>query len=361
MNKILNRYLIINYLKVLFNVILIFICLGIILNLFEELEFFKNLDVGMSMPFFLTILFIPNLLIKLLPFIIFITTMWYLISINTNKEVLTFKIFGFSNIKIVLILAISSFIFGLLVLVTINPITSSMVRYYEKTKSDYSKDIDHLASINKNGVWIKERKNETLRIVNAQKLDGDFLHQITIYFLDKNNQITKRIEAEKADITSNYWLLEDIIIYNMDVDINKVTQDKYKLYSNYNIKKINSLYRNLDTISFLDLITRYEAIIKKGYSKQLLDEKLNQFISMPIFLFLMVILASIFSIKTSSRTHNFYYVFISIITCVVIYYFKDLSLALGQTNRISLTLSVWMPIIAISIFCSIGIIHINEK
>ena len=38
----------------------------------------------------------------------------------------------------------------------VNPATSSMLRFYEKTKSQYAKDIDHLVSFNKNGLWIKE-------------------------------------------------------------------------------------------------------------------------------------------------------------------------------------------------------------
>ena len=44
MNNKINNYLILEYCKVLFNTILIFICLGLILNLFEEIEFFKNSD-----------------------------------------------------------------------------------------------------------------------------------------------------------------------------------------------------------------------------------------------------------------------------------------------------------------------------
>jgi lipopolysaccharide export LptBFGC system permease protein LptF len=52
---------------------------------------------------------------------------------------------------------------------------------------------------------------------------------------------------------------------------------------------------------------------------------------------------------------------ISILICVAIYYFKDLSIALGQTEKISLGLSVWMPVLIIGLFCSIGVIQINEK
>ena len=105
----------------------------------------------------------------------------------------------------------------------------------------------------------------------------------------------------------------------------------------------------------------YEELNDRGYSKKLLNEKINKFISLPVFLFLMVILASIFTLGTFKNKPNFFYVLIAILTCVAIYYFKDLSIALGQTERISLTLSVWMPIIIISLFCSIGVIQINEK
>ena len=42
-------------------------------------------------------------------------------------------------------------------------------------------------------------------------------------------------------------------------------------------------------------------------------------------------------------------------------FLKDLSLALGQTNRIPLSMASWIPLIVISIFSSVGILQINEK
>ena len=40
---------------------------------------------------------------------------------------------------------------------------------------------------------------------------------------------------------------------------------------------------------------------------------------------------------------------------------RDLSLALGKTGFIHPILSIWVPILAISLYCSIGLIQINEK
>ncbi len=365
MNKVINKYLIFGFLKIIFNTVLIFICLGIILNLFEEIEFFKDLDQNISLPFLLTIMFIPNLILKLLPFIIFIASMWYLISIKSNGDLLSLKVFGFSNLKIIFILSFTAFLFGVAVLLVVNPLTSSMIKYYEDTKAQYSKDIDHLISINKNGVWMKEIYEEKLRIATAKKVEKRFLKDLTIYELDKStNKILYRIEAKKAEISTNTWQLESVRKFNLKDNTNEessVYLEKYKINSIYNIEKLNNLYRNLDTVSFLNLVTEYNSLNDQGYSKQLLNEKLNSFFSLPVFLFLMVVLASIFTVSSINKPQNLYYIFISIICCVVIYYFKDLSVALGQTNRIPLTLAVWIPVIAISLFCSIGIIQINEK
>ena len=52
---------------------------------------------------------------------------------------------------------------------------------------------------------------------------------------------------------------------------------------------------------------------------------------------------------------------LSILICVFIFYFKDLSIALGRTDRIPLILSVWAPVIALSLFTFIGVLQINEK
>ena len=70
----------------------------------------------------LTSIYIPSLLIKILPFIIFISSLVVYVGIKNNKDLLTFKVFGYSNIKIFIILAISAFFIGSLVLFIINPL-----------------------------------------------------------------------------------------------------------------------------------------------------------------------------------------------------------------------------------------------
>ena len=79
MNNKINNYLIGSYSKVLLNIVLISFCLGLILNLFEEVEFFKNSNESLFLPVILTLSYIPNLIfINLMPFIIFVSAMVFL-------------------------------------------------------------------------------------------------------------------------------------------------------------------------------------------------------------------------------------------------------------------------------------------
>ena len=63
----------------------------------------------------------------------------------------------------------------------------------------------------------------------------------------------------------------------------------------------------------------------------------------------------------SFEVSNFSYVFITIITCVFIYFFKDFSAALGRTEQLAVEIAVWMPIIIIFIFSAVGVIYANQK
>ena len=359
MNSILNKYLIIKYIKVISITILIFLSLGVVLNLFEEIEFFKNLNLPLLLPVFLSLSYVPTLIIELLPFIIFLSSMFYFLHLRSSKDLLSVKTFGYSNMKIILILSSFSFFLGCFVLLVLNPFTSTLVKYYETEKAQYSIDVDHLVSVNRNGVWIKETDDLGYKIINAENLKNGNLEKISIYIFN-NNKLIKRIESEIALINSNPWRMRNVYVHDL-VKNKTVFRENYLFRSNNTFDKINSLYKNLNTVSFLDLILNYSKLTKKGYSNKLLDARINELSSLPVFLFLMVVLAAIFTIGSLKYKQNFYYVLISILTCVAIYYFKDLSIALGKTEKISLGLSVWVPIMVIGLFCSIGVIQINEK
>ncbi len=360
-NTIINSYLIKEFLKTFINIVLIFCCLGLIMNLFEEINFFKNYDVGILMPISLSLMVIPSILINLLPFILFLSSMVVFIKLKDNRDIIALKTFGFSNINFLILFSLSSIFISIVILFVFNPLTSATVKYYENFKGRYDLDKSHLASINSNGIWIREKDGNNINIIKSERLEGEQLINVSIYKFDESYVLSSRIDAKEARISENPWILQN----GRKIDFKKESKiDEFltfKFESTFNVEKLNSIYSNLDTVSFFNLITNMESLVNKGYNPMLLTEKKHFYLSLPFFLVLMVCLASMFTLNNNDRKQNTYYILLSILVCVIIFYFKNFSTALGTTEKIPIILSVWSPVIILSLFCSVGVMQINEK
>ena len=75
----------------------------------------------------------------------------------------------------------------------------------------------------------------------------------------------------------------------------------------------------------------------------------------------MTALAAILTLNTLRKSNNLKFTVIGLLISALIFYLKDLSVALGQTDRIPLILAVWAPVLALSLFIFIGVLQINEK
>ena len=181
-------------------------------------------------------------------------------------------------------------------LILVNPLTSTMSKYYEKTKSIYSKDIDHLVSFNNNGLWIKENLDQGYRIITANKYNNENLNNVIIFNLDKNFILREKIYSDKANIKENNWILKNVSIFKDNETLEKM--ETASITSIYTYDKIISLFKNFETLSFIDLILNFNNLVNQGYNKIFLEQSLHSMLSMPFFLFIMSALACIMALGT---------------------------------------------------------------
>ena len=127
------------------------------------------------------------------------------------------------------------------------------------------------------------------------------------------------------------------------------------------MKKIKSLYSNLDTISFWNIEDQIRLLEERGYSTREMETKLHRALAFPFFLLSMLLLSGVFILGTNIKENNSIYIFAAIVSSVIIYFFNDLSAVLGKTEKLPVSISVWMPIVIIFIFSAVGVIHANQK
>ena len=157
---VINKYLAKELTKVILIVTLIFFCLGIIMNIFEEIIFFKDLNVHFLMPLALSFLKVPSEIYNIFPFIFLISSIFLFLSLIQSEEVNVIKVIGISNLRIIMFPTIVSLIFGLFITLGLNTITSKLTHKYLDIKNDFTEKNDFLAALTENGIWIKDVFNK---------------------------------------------------------------------------------------------------------------------------------------------------------------------------------------------------------
>ena len=114
-------------------------------------------------------------------------------------------------------------------------------------------------------------------------------------------------------------------------------------------------------MSFWNIKNEIELLENRGYSTNEMRSKMHQSIAFPFFLISMVFLSGVISLGFYLKDNNWNYVFISIISSVLIFYFNRFSAALGKTDKLPIEVSVWIPIVIIFLISSVGLIHANQK
>jgi lipopolysaccharide export system permease protein len=364
MLKSINRYIINEYIKSLFVVIAVMLSIVLLINLLDEFNFFKS-KKDLKFIFFITftILKIPNVLINLFPFIVLFGGIVFYLKIYNHNEVISLRVMGYSNIQIILIPALTSFVIGYIIVFLIVPFSSSMLRYYEDLRSEYN-ETKNLVFVNETGIWILDKNEKEKNIIRIEKISKDFsaVSQITIYNYDSSNNFIKRIDATEGFIKDKNWQLNKVHIISSNKKNNKENYlNNYNYISNVNINELKNVYKNTDTASLLDISKEMSILEDKGYSTTDLRIRYQKLISFPIYLLAMSILSGLMIINLGKTSNYLKYGSYGVIISVIIYFLNDLSITIAKSGIISVDFSVWIPIFLIILINLVGITQVNAK
>ena len=356
--KTYTKFLINGFIKSFLNVFFIMISLVIILNILKEIEFFSNKEVNSFYPIYLSFMNSPSIVFEMFPFVFLIATQFFFLKLFDNDEINIFKYSGLKNIKIINILSLISFVIGVLIITLFYSFSSNLQHYYLQIKNQFSDDKVYLAVINKNGLWIKDVVDNKTNIINSSKIDNNFLSNTFITTFDQEFNLIRSLKSDKIDIKNNEWL-----IYNVTVFENNVSKkiDLIKFKSNFNQIKIESLFSNLSSLSLLKLIDLRQTYKTLNYSTVEVDMQIYKVATYPLFLIIMTILSSIIMLNTKKTDSKIIKIVIGLFLSVIIYYINNFFSVMGSTEKLPLLVSIWTPIIFLSLINLTFLININEK
>ncbi len=338
---------------------MVFLSLAFILNIFEEINFFKDTDASITLPIFLTFLNIPSVIFEIFPFIFLITAQFAFLKLMEQNELIVMKNFGLDNFKIIKIMSILSFFLGLFIITIYYNFSSSLKYSYLNLKNTYAKDNKYLAVITENGIWIKDQVKEKINIINANKFQNNFLYEVDILQFDKDFNLIKNIISSKILIKEKSWMLNNAIIYNSEGKVEEF--ESYILDTNLNFNDLNSLYSNLSSLNIFELNNLKKKYENINYSSTEIDSAIQKLISFPFYLMIMTVLASTLMINIKHNKSKIFYLIFGILISVIIYYLSFFFEELGKNEQIPLGVSIWIPLIIVMLISTFSLIRINEK
>ena len=357
--KIYQKYIIKKFLLIVLKTALVFLSLIIIIGIFEEFTFFSDLNVNFYLPIIMVLMNSLSVLYLIFPFIFLIGAQFFFIKILDSNELLAFKNYGLSNKKILSIISLTSFLIGIVIISFFYNISAVLKFKYLDLKNEYTKDNKYLASVTENGLWIKDDNGSEVYFINAETVSNNKLLNIDILVFNENFQLNRSIFTSEADITNNKWLMSEAIIIKPNGE-KEVVRD-YSIISNFNYVKINNLYSDLSALNMYELVKLRNDYKNIKYSITEIDMHIKRIFSYPFFLTIMTIFSSIIMLNIKHQKPKIFYAVGGVLVSVLIYYMNFFFGALGKNEQIPIFLSIWLPVLLISIISLIGTVRLNEK
>ena len=256
--KTYQQYLIKSLLKNIFLISFIFLILAFLLNIVEEIRFFKNLDLGISYSFLLTFLNVPSIVYEIFPFIFLISTQMFFVNLFEKEELIVLKKHGLDNLVLIKILITTSLVCGILIVSLFYTFSAQMKHSYLSFKNKFTNDNKYLAVVNENGLWIKDEVDNSINIINAEIFENDTLKKLIITQMDRDFNIVKTIIGKSANIQKNTWKIKNVEVH--EIEKSRTNHDQILFKTNFNKEKLNNIFSNLTSLTFFSIIEHVQRL-----------------------------------------------------------------------------------------------------
>ena len=335
MNKI-NLYLLKKTLKYILQNILIITLLILFINIIEISRLFENGEMNIRKLLLLSLFKIPTIISETTPFIIIISIAFMYKNLISNNELISMRNIGYSIIDIFKPVSFGILLFGLLVLLLINPLSAKLEQKFNTITLNKNQNIYSIKFID-GGMWIKnildENNSQNINFINISNINLENMHA-------KNIKIIKIINENINIITSENGKIKNGIFQLYDAKILNIKNNKYTVLNEYNLN-INFNKKNI-----IDSILNYKHIPYYNYYEHILNlKKFNLHSSQislyylseilkPLFLIIVGFVVMTFSGRFKKNEGFFKVLFISVLIGFIIFLLKEIILTI--TSRLEL-------------------------
>ena len=328
-----NKYILLNAL--LIAILILFI------NSIEITKLIETKNLSISTFIYLSFLKLPSIISETIPFIIIIAISFLYKNLISNNELISMRNMGLSILDIFKPVSVSILIFGIIVLVVLNPLAANFDNKFNEITNKKSTDIYTIKFIN-DGLWIKNNINKNdKRFINIPKFNLNTMEAKKIKILQIEKGVINLISSKKGYLNKNEFKLNQVKISNINTNTFQI-YDNYTIKLNFNEKNIIDSVIDYKLIPFYKYKQHINSLKRFNlYSPEIALFYLSEIIK-PLFLVIIGFVVMGYSGKFKRNESFFKVLFISVLVGFIFFLLKEIVINLTAKLNINFIISYFI-------------------
>ncbi len=343
------------FLLALFFIFSLFVAIGFVLVLFEDLDEMRNYGATFGLGLIYVLLRLPHIVVKATPIVVVLSVVVAVGNLVRHNEMLMLYIAGYKPLRLGAPLAV---VLSILIAVLFLANEYICGPFAGKAQTLMETQIKRTGQglAGQSGIWLL---GEGDRVYRAQSLfpGSKKVAGLTIFeFQGKNRTFTARLDAERAEMKpeSGTWILYGVVHHQINEDgtIKRELHDKYEYYIEYTPADFTRVVLSPEQMSHGELARLVNTIQNAGENARMYLPDLRIKEAFPFAVFFLGMLAYVIALRLGRSGHASG---IGLGLLVAIAYFLALSLgkSLARVGVITPWLGAWIP----NLLCTIPAIY----
>jgi lipopolysaccharide export system permease protein len=345
--KIIDRYLIINFINPFVYCLFLFLFLYVVLDLFGHVDEILKAKTSLGTLFQYYLSFVPIIFVQTTPIAALLATSYSIGNLKKNSELTAMRASGISVWRIVAPFVVCGFAASILTLVINDRFVPQATMVSKKIKEER---IELKTPQEKKGVMNDVTlygDNNRMFYVRTFDTQKNILKDMIILRHDSRNVIRERVSVQEARWIDSEWHFFNATFYQLGTRGQVLGDPVYHPQMIYKMneepKNFSTLHKNPDLMSFSELLDYIHRLRVSGYHPTREVIALHQKVALPFITFVAVILGIPAVLRTSNRGGGVWMgIVISIAVGLFVYVVMAICLSLGRAQFLPSWLAAWL-------------------
>lgn len=288
----------------------------------------------------------PAVIVVVLPFMLLFGTLAAFVSLNRHSELVAMRAAGVSAWRFIMPSAVTAFLFGVLTITALDPVTSRLNEGFTHTLARMSSG---QSEPEQKTIWLRQGDDTSQSVIRADRMDtgtgGVHLEGVTVFVFDIGADgemiFRRRFEAQQADLQAGAWRMTNVREAAPGAEVQEY--ETLSMPTMINDRRDVERFSSPQSISLWDLPRFIQQTERAGFSSLGYRLRFQQLLATPLLFAAMSILAAAFSLKLMRLGGLALLAAAGVGLGFAFFFLNQFAGALGRTEVIPVFAAAWAP------------------